>query len=219
MEIGSVKVISNSIFQSTIGLSIILVLSSPAFAGSGKGNCTGMKQNSGMTKGMTIDNRIQHQRYRIQQAVKMGTIDQQRAAKLNKGLDDLSARLQSARQQNGGVLNPEQHIQFETSLNQNNQVIRSFEGAGTSKVQAGDVVGPKWSPGPDGAQDPNSLLKKMKQQEKMQLRQERQALEQKTEQQQLDYERSMLPRMQDQRKDILKQEGQVKQIRSQTGAN
>lgn len=166
-----------------------------------------------------IEKRIEHQKMRIQSALGEGTISQEKAKQLNQSLDDLGKRTVDLRRQNGGTLKPEDLLKTENVLNQNNQLIKSFEGAGQSQKEPGSAIGPSWSPGPDGAQNPASLLKKMKAQERQELRQEKQALEQKTEQQQLEYERSMIPKLGDQRKNILKQQSEVKQIRSESGAN
>lgn len=166
-----------------------------------------------------IGKRIEHQKLRIKNALSVGTVTPERAKQLNQSLDDLAKRTADLRAQNGGTLKPEDLLKTENVLNQNNQLIMSFEGAGKSVSEPGSAIGPAWSTGPNGAQDPGSLLKKMKAQERQQLRQEKQALEQKLEQQQLDYERAMIPKLGNQRKDILKQEGEVKQIRSESGAN
>lgn len=176
-------------------------------------------QNVQKMESDNIDKRISHQKMRVESALGLGTITQDKAKQLNQSLDDLGRKTADLRRQNGGRLKPEDLLRTENVLNQNNQLIRSFEGAGQSQKEPGSAIGPSWSPGPDGAQNPENLLKKMKAQERRELRQEKQALEQKTEQQQLEYERSMIPKLGDQRKDILKQEREVKQIRSESGAN
>ncbi len=166
-----------------------------------------------------VDERMQHQRNRIKNALDQGWIDQSRAEKLRQSLNDLGEQIQKQRRENSGALKPEQLQTVENVLNDNNQLIKSIEAAGKSIPEPGSAIGPKWSTGPDGAQDAGTLLNQMKRQEKGLLRQERQALEQKTEQQQLKYEREMLPHLGDQRRDIIKQEGQTKQIRTESGAN
>ncbi len=166
-----------------------------------------------------VDERIEHQHKRIKHALEEGWIDQARAAKLGQALDDLSRQIAKEREQNSGALKPEQAVSAENVLNENNQLIKSIEGAGKSMLEPGNVVGPKWTTGTDGAQNAPTLLRQMKQQEKRQLTQERQALEQKLEQQQLQYEREMLPKLGDQRRDIIKQQGDVKDIRLESGAN
>lgn len=197
-------------YPNSICLSLLIAagLAMPALC---QGNLNSVSEN--------VDERIQHQHKRIKHALEEGWIDQSRANTLRQTLDDLSSQIAKERQQNSGQLKPEQKVSVENILNENNQLIKSIEGAGKSVLEPGDVVGPKWSTGTDGAQNAPVLLRQMKQQEKRQLTQERQALEQKLEQQQLQYEREMLPKLGDQRRDIIKQQGDVKNIRTESGAN
>lgn len=163
--------------------------------------------------------RIKRQHNRIRACVRAGTITAQKASDLDQSLDNLQATVSTQRNARGGQLKPEQLKEAENILNQNHQIIKSFEAAGTSKVESGKVLGPKWTTGKDGAQNPKSLLKQMKQEERRELRQEKQATEQKIEQQQLDYEKQMVPDLAGQRKDILKQKQDLKDIRKEAGAD
>jgi hypothetical protein len=202
---------TNSLLPSLISCLCLLTLSSPSPAQDSK---------TGATKGReTIEARIKRQHKRINNGLEQGTINKAQAAQLNSGLDDLEAKITSQKQQNGGHLKPEQVKQAENSLNQSNEVIRSYENAGKSAAEPGNVLGPKWTPGQDGAQKSAPLLKQMKQMEKRELRQEKQANEQTLEQQQLDYEKSMMNKFSEQRQSVLKKKSNLKQERQDTGAN
>lgn len=167
----------------------------------------------------TPEGRIRHQRERISRGISQGTITEEQAKKLRASLDSLEASLNSQRQANGGELKEEQLVQAENSLNQSNDMIKSFESAGSKVVDNGKVLGPTWSTGKDGAQNSGNLLKKMKDENKREQRQYRQAMEQNTEQQQLDYEKQMMQKFQNQRQNIQQQQGDLKNERKETGAD
>lgn len=150
------------------------------------------------SKGEAKDNvevRIKRQRERIRAALQAGTMNRQQAAKLRGTLDDLATQVNGQRQQNGGTLKPDQLKAAESTLNSNNKLIQSLTGA---------------------ASKPGSLLKQMKQEEKKEVGQYRQAMQQKLEQQQLDYEKRMTGTLADSKKTIAKQKQQVKEIRKET---
>lgn len=176
-------------------------------------------QQTGSPAGDNIQQRLKHQHKRIKHAIEQGTITKQQADKLMSDLDNLSDKVDSQRRSNGGQLNPEQLRKAESALNQTNELIKSFEGAGTSVSDSSKKLGPTWTPGPDGAQNPAALKRQMRQENRRELRQEHQANEQVLEQQQLDYERQMLPAMAKQRKNIIKQKQDVDQIRKESGSN
>lgn len=188
-----------------------------AFPASGFAEDAGAQQGKGEKN--TLEARIKRQHNRIREGLEKGSINKAQATQLNSGLDDLQAKIDTQKQKNGGHLKPEERKQAENSLNQSNDVIRSYETAGSSKVESGKVLGPKWSAGQDGAQNSKSLLKQMKSEERRELRQEKQANEQKLEQQQLDYEKSMMTKFSDQRKNILNKKTDLKQVRQDSGAN
>jgi hypothetical protein len=173
---------------------------------------------AGHRKG-TVDARIKRQHMRINNALQKGTIDKKRASDLNSSLDDLQALITTERQKNGGQLKPEQLQKVENELNQSNHIITSFEQSGTSVKESGKVLGPQWTKGQDGAQDSKSLLKQMKVEQRREVRQARQAYEQKLEQQQLDYEKGMMAKFGSQRKNILQQKQDLDQARQSNGAN
>jgi hypothetical protein len=166
-----------------------------------------------------VDGRIKHQRQRIRNGLQQGAISSQQAKSLRGALDDLASKVAVQRYSNGGTLKPEQLRQAENVLNQSNQLIKSYVGAGTSKVDHEKVLGPDWTPGLDGAQNPASLHSQMKQEEKRERRQYNQAMQQKLEQQQLNYEKDTIPALAGQRKNILKQKKELKEIRQESGAN
>ncbi len=80
-------------------------------------------------------------------------------------------------------------------------------------------MGPNWTPGKDGGQNPTTLLKEMKQENKREQRQYRQTMEQNIEQQQLDYEKKTIEKLKDQRKGILGDETELKQERKESGSD
>lgn len=167
----------------------------------------------------TIEARIKRQRHRIEKGLQQGSIPKDKAMQLKSSLDDLEAKIATQRQSNGGGLKKEEIVQAQNTLNQSNEMIRSFEGAGTKVVDNGKVLGPTWSAGKDGAQNSTSLLKKMKQENQREQRQYKQAQEQTLEQQQLDYEKQTMQKFQKQRNGILQQQGDLKQERKDTGAD
>lgn len=170
--------------------------------------------------GDNVDARIKHQRARIKRGVESGALSATQAASLRQSLQSLADRVALQRQANpNGQLKPEQLKHAENVLNESNNQIKSFVGAGTKMVDTEKVLGPEWSPGLDGAQNPTALKKEMKQEEKRELRQYNQAMQQKTEEQQLEYERSMMPKLAGQRKSVLRQKKQLNEIRQESGAN
>ena len=166
-----------------------------------------------------IDARIARQKQRIGEALQKGAINQDQANKLRAAVKDIEDDVKGMRTVDGGTLKPEQRIQIQNSLNQSDAMIRSIAEAGEHSVQSGDVLGAKWKKGPDGAQNPKSLLKEMRQENRRELRQEKQALEQKVEQQQLQYEKEMVEGLGDQRSDIIKNKNQLKEVRKDSGAD
>lgn len=176
---------------------------------------------TGTTQAAAPDNiaqRIHRQNVRINHGVKTGTIKPDQATKLRASLSGLEQQVAGKRQADG-TLKKEDLTQFENVLNQNNNMIRSLTGAGESVADGGNVLGPKWTPGKDGAQDAAALEKEMKIENRREVRQERQAIEQKIEQQQLDYEHQMLPELATQKKTILKGKQQTKDIRQEQDSN
>lgn len=166
-----------------------------------------------------LDKRIARQKHRVQAALKSGNISKKQASDLISNIEGIAGDIAASRSGNGGKLKPEQLKRFTNVLNQNSNEIDSFSAAGTSKPQGPNALGPKWSAGPDGAQNPKTLLKRMKAEEKRELRQEKQATEQKVEQQQMDYEKEMTERLGEQRKSVLQNKKDLEQVRKESGAN
>ncbi len=162
--------------------------------------------------------RIHRQLQRINAGVKSGAIDPGQAIKLRAEVQSLQTQI-AAKRLPDGTLKKEDQVQFENLFNQNSNMIHSLVGAGESKADSGSTVGPAWKPGKDGAQNPKSLLKEMKAENHRELRQERQAIEQKIEQQQLDYEHQMIPELATQKKGILNGKQDQKDIRKEQNAN
>jgi hypothetical protein len=167
----------------------------------------------------SVDGRVQRQHWRISHALKVGLITQDQSTDLKRNVDDIAAQVKQLRQQNGGTLKPEDLKQIENSLNQSSDQIRTVAESGHAEVQSGKVLGATWSKGPDGAQNPKELLKKMKQENNRELRQERQSSEQKLEQQQLQYEREMVEHLGEQKQNILQQKDELKDVRKESGAD
>ena len=168
--------------------------------------------------GDNLEARIHKQLHRISNGVKMGAINADQANQLRASVQSLQNQV-AAKRQPDGSLKKEDLILFENLFNQNSNMIRSMVGTGERKADGADAVGPAWVPGKDGAQNPQALLKEMKAENKRELRQERQAIEQKIEQQQLDYEHQMIPELANQRKAILNGKQQLKDIRKEQNAN
>ncbi|MCC7530383.1 MAG: hypothetical protein IT342_17795 [Candidatus Melainabacteria bacterium] len=171
--------------------------------------------------GAAADNlnaRIHRQLERINHGVKLGAINADQANKLRASVQSLQNQV-AAKRQPDGSLKKEDLTQFENLFNQNSNMIHSLVGAGERKSDGGNALGPGWTAGKDGAQNPNSLLKEMKAENRRELRQERQAIEQKIEQQQLDYEHQMIPELANQKKSILNGKQQLKDIRKEQNAN
>ena len=165
-----------------------------------------------------LNARIHRQLERINHGVKLGAINADQANKLRASVQSLQNQV-AAKRQPDGSLKKEDLTQFENLFNQNSNMIHSLVGAGERKPDGGNALGPGWTAGKDGAQNPNSLLKEMKIENRRELRQERQAIEQKIEQQQLDYEHKMIPELANQKKAILNGKQQLKDIRKEQNAN
>jgi hypothetical protein len=166
-----------------------------------------------------VDARIQQLKSKISFGVKQGTIGSDQAQKLRSELQDIGSQAASARQSNGGKLRPRDLSGLDSRLNQQANVIHSYNHAGSRKVVSQRAIGPAWVAGQDGAQDVNKLKRQMKIQERRQLHQEEQAMLQVKEQQQQQYEKEMLEKLGSQRPDILKNKQDIDQIRQNTGAN
>jgi len=166
-----------------------------------------------------LDARLTRLNKRINFGVNKGTIDQAQADKLRSDLAGISARAAAARKANGGQLKAEDLTSFESQLNQKANIIRSYNGAGEKSVAGASATGPAWAPGTDGAQNPQTLKKRMKMQERKQLEQEDQAIMQVKEQQQQQYEKQMLEKLGKQRGTILQNKDDIDKVRQDSGAN
>lgn len=165
-----------------------------------------------------LNARINRQMERIKHGVKTGALNADQANKLRATVQSLQNQV-AAKRQADGSLKKEDLTQFENLFNQNSNMIHSMVGAGERKADSGAAVGPAWTPGKDGAQNSEKLLKEMKIENRREVRQERQAIEQKLEQQQLDYEHKMIPELANQRKAIMNGKQQLKDIRKEQNAN
>jgi hypothetical protein len=166
-----------------------------------------------------LDARINRMTRRVNFGLKQGFIQQDQADKLQNDLKDIGMQAASARKANGGQLKPTDLTGFESRLNQNSNLIQSYNRAGSRKTAAPNATGPAWVKGDDGAQDPRMLKRRMKAQEQKQLQQEDAAIMQVKEQQQQQYEKEMLEKLGSQRPTILKNKQDLDQIRQNTGAN
>ncbi len=178
---------------------------------------------SGMRpRGTGFGRKLQEERAAIRQGVQNGTISPEKAQQLRQNVAGIAQQAAAARAQNGGQLNPNQIKQFKNELRQTKEMVQSTAGSGTSVVESpreAPLTGPRWTPGPDGAQNPVALKHQMKTEERRELRQERQATEQVQEQQQMDYQKQMTQKLGQQRKTILDDKKQVQKERNQYGAN
>ncbi len=168
--------------------------------------------------GDNLDVRIHRQFARITNGVKTGALNADQANQLRASVQSLQNQV-AAKRQPDGSLKKEDLVLFENLFNQNSNMIRTMAGTGERKSDGAAAVGPAWAPGKDGAQNPRALLKEMKVENRRELRQERQAIEQKIEQQQLDYEHQMIPELANQRKSIVNGKQQLKDIRKEQNAN
>jgi len=166
-----------------------------------------------------IDARVNRLSRRINFALKQGNIQQDQAEKLQSDLKDIGIQAAAARKTNGGQLKPTDLTGFESQLNQKFNLIKSYSQSGVRSTADKNASGPTWAKGQDGAQDPRTLKKRMKAQEKRQLEQEDQAIMQVKEQQQQQYEKEMLEKLGSQRPTILKNKQDIDQVRQNTGAN
>lgn len=178
----------------------------------------GSNEGNGGGSGDNLATRIHRQFERINHGLKTGAINASQANKLRASVQSLENQV-SAKRLPDGSLKKEDVTLFENLFNQNSNMIRSMVGAGERKPDGPGAAGPAWTPGKDGAQNSGKLLKEMKAESRREVRQERQALEQKIEQQQLDYEHQMIPELANQRKGILNGKQQLKDIRKEQNAN
>lgn len=168
---------------------------------------------------MSVDERVKRQYRKIDAGLKSGAIDDATAHHLKELVGGIEQQIRVNRASNSGDLKPEQTTNIQNSLNQSAHQIRTAIGGGTTSVESGDVLGPQWSRGLDGAQNSRKLLGGMKSEERRELRQEKQANEQTLENQQLDYERQMMVKLGNQRKQIQKNKGNLQDVRKEQGAD
>ncbi len=166
-----------------------------------------------------IDVRIKRQTHKINKAVEDSTLQPKEAEKLKANLKSIANEAETYRGQSRGTLSSIETTKLNNDLNQNFNNIETAIGSGKKMPVSGQALGPKWSQGPDGAQDPAKLRRQMKAQEKRQLRQYDQAMQQVQEQQQQQYEKEMLNKLGQQRPEILQNKQDIEKIRQKTGAN
>ena len=118
------------------------------------------------SKGDNINSRIKRQHKKIDTALKNGQLNEQQANRLHMDVANIENRAKNERLQNGGELNPQQHTTIENLLNQSSNQIDTAMGVGTAVSAGANPLGANWQPGPDGAQDPDALKKKLKAQER-----------------------------------------------------
>ena len=194
------------------------LVASPALAQE-PGQALAGQSMAGKAKKDNINVRIKRQHKKIDAALKNGQLNEQQANRLHMDVANIENRVKKERQQNGGELNPQQHTTIENLLNQSSNQINTAMGVGTAVSAGADPLGANWQPGPDGAQDPDALKKKLKAQEKRALRQEKQANMQAIEQQQLQYEKEMVNSLSTQKKKIQQEKEQLENVRNSSGAN
>jgi hypothetical protein len=195
------------------------LVASPALAQEPGQALAGQSMAGKAKKADNINARIKRQHKKINAALKNGQLNEQQANRLQMDVANIENRVKNERQQNGGELNPQQHTTIENLLNQSSNQINTAMGVGTAVSAGANPLGPNWQPGPDGAQDPDALKKKLKAQEKRALRQEKQANMQAIEQQQLQYEKEMVNSLSTQKKKIQQEKEQLENVRNNSGAN
>ncbi len=173
----------------------------------------------GYSNSDNINARVSRLNDRVDFNFQQGTINREQANTLHNELTSIGKDADNARKTNNGVLKPNFLRDLESRLNQQLSIIKSYDTAGTRNVTKGNVLGPDWQSGPDGAQDPNALKRKMKAEERQEARQYDQAQMQLKEQQQQKYEQEILNKFGQQRPDILRKKEQLDQQRKDTGAN
>lgn len=166
-----------------------------------------------------IDIRIGRQMRRINSGEQAHRLSAKQAKELKQSLNNIAIQVETARKKNNGSLTAAQITKFDNDLNQNFNNIQTFLGAGKKVKTSGNELGPRWASGTDGAQDPKTLRRQMKVQERRQLKQYDQAMQQVQEMQQQEYEKEMLKTLGQQRPQILDNKEQLQKIRQQTGAN
>ena len=168
---------------------------------------------------MSPDARIKRQFSRIDAALKSGALTQDQADSLKANVQDIQRDMDAKKAANNGSLKPEDLKTIESQLNENSNQIQTAQGGGSKNVNGPNTLGAKWAKGADGAQNANKLKKEMKAEEKREVRQEKQALEQKVENQQLDYEKQMVEKLGEQRPEIQKKKSELQEIRQESGAD
>ncbi len=168
---------------------------------------------------LSPDARIKKQYSRIDSALKSGSLTQDQADSLKANVADIQRDVDTKKASNGGSLKAEDLKTIESQLNENSNQIQAAQAGGSKNVNGSNTLGAKWAKGADGAQNPNKLKKEMKAEEKRELRQEKQALEQKVENQQLDYEKQMVEKLGEQRPEIQKKKSDLQDIRKESGAD
>ncbi|MBP7862110.1 hypothetical protein KA183_10530 [bacterium] len=168
---------------------------------------------------MSPDARIKRQYSRIDTALKSGSLTQDQADSLKANVADIQRDVDAKKASNGGSLKPEDLKTVESQLNENSNQIQAAQSGGSKNVNGSNTLGAKWAKGADGAQNPNKLKKEMKSEENREVRQEKQALEQKVENQQLDYEKQMVEKLGEQRPAIQKNKSDLQDIRKESGAD
>lgn len=191
--------------------------------GDGGGNQSGVPEPAkhlapATTPEETIARRLKRQRRIIDNRLQNGNLTEDQAQKLNQSVNEIETNFKELGG-DAGALKPEDAKRLINSLNQNANELRSTAVSGASTVQGENALGPQWSKGPDGAQNPRTLLKEMKAEHRREMRQERQSNEQKLEMQQQDYEREMVESLGEQREKILEKKEQLKEVRDESGAN
>lgn len=199
--------------------SVQCLVASPALAQEPGQALAGQSMSGKAKRADNINARIKRQHKKIDAALKNGQLNEQQANQLHMDVANIENRVKNERQQNGGELNPQQHTTIENLLNQSSNQINTTMGVGTAVSAGANPLGPNWQPGPDGAQDPDALKKKLKAQEKRALRQEKQANMQAIEQQQLQYEKEMVNSLSTQKKKIQQEKEQLENVRNNSGAN
>jgi len=169
--------------------------------------------------GLSPEARFKRQYSRIDVGLKNGSLTQAQADSLKANVADMERDVAAKKASNGGSLKPEDLKTVESQLNENSNQIQAAQAGGTKDVNGANTLGAKWAKGADGAQNPNKLKKEMKSEEKREVRQEKQALEQKVEGQQLDYEKQMVEKLGEQRPDIQKKKSDLQDIRQESGAD
>ena len=167
--------------------------------------------------GKIFELRIRRQRAHVQQGLTDGNLKKSEADSVNSKLDDIEAEIKKDRDQNGGVLRPNEVSALANRLAETRDFLQSKAPANKKIDDGPNVLGARWVQGRDGGENTKKLQAEMKQEERRELRQERQNHDEVLEQQQLQYEQEAMESLDQNRAGIVNQKGNLEVVRKKGG--